>query len=210
MAGGSPTVSSTTKSSSPPAGTPSMITFEIAMCAAVKAFSASLCCDSAALTVSASSFAAASRAGRSSGEALPTFLLAAFCSARRLSADDTAARRAASDSRSASTRPGSSPRARCDARRRSGFSRSSLRSITGATLLSAAHCRTCRGRRLRHNPITLQLHQLSQHLTRLSQWSRCLRHPPWNTGYLTWTSSPRRGRRGGAACRPSRRAGRCC
>ena len=40
---GSPTVSSTTKSSSPPAGTPSMITLEIAMCAAVKAFSASAC-----------------------------------------------------------------------------------------------------------------------------------------------------------------------
>ena len=38
---GSPTVSSTTKSSSPPAGTPSMMTLEIAMCAAVKAFSAS-------------------------------------------------------------------------------------------------------------------------------------------------------------------------
>ena len=43
MAGGSPTVSRTTKSSSPPAGTPSMMTFEIAMCAAVNALSASAC-----------------------------------------------------------------------------------------------------------------------------------------------------------------------
>ena len=36
----------------------------------------------------------ASSAGRSSLDAAPTFLLAAFCSARRLSAADTAARRA--------------------------------------------------------------------------------------------------------------------
>ena len=41
---------------------------------------------SAALTVSASSLACASKAGRSSGDAAPTCLLAAFCSARRLSA----------------------------------------------------------------------------------------------------------------------------
>ncbi len=106
------------------------------MCAAVKAFSASACSASAALTFSASSLACASSAGRSSGDAAPTCLLAAFCSARRLSAADTAARRAASASSSASTRPGSSPRARCDARTTSGFSRSSLRSITAATLLS--------------------------------------------------------------------------
>ena len=136
--GGSPTVSRTTKSSSPPAGTPSMMTLDIAMCAAVKAFSASACSASAALTFSASSLACSSSAGRSSLDAAPTFLLAAFCSARRLSAAETAARRAASAFNSASTRPGSSPRARCDARTASGFSRSSLRSITAQTLPSGA------------------------------------------------------------------------
>ena len=41
----------------PPAGTPSMMTFEIAMCAAVNAVSASACAASAALTCSASSLA---------------------------------------------------------------------------------------------------------------------------------------------------------
>ena len=62
-AAGSPTVSSTTKSSSPPAGTPSMMTLEIAMCAAVNAFSASACSASAALTVSASSLACCQQRG---------------------------------------------------------------------------------------------------------------------------------------------------
>src|SRR6478609_2236101 len=135
---GSPTVSSTTNSSSPPAGTPSMMTLPIAMCAAVNACSAVVCSASAALTCSASSLASASRAGRSSARSLPaapTRLLAAFGSARRLSAAEMAERRAASASSSASTSPGCSPRARCDARTRSGSSRSSLRSITTVTLL---------------------------------------------------------------------------
>ena len=48
------------------------------------------------------------------------------------------------------------PRARCDARTASGSSRSSLRSITGATLLVDTPGQ--------HNHITLQLHHLSQHL----------------------------------------------
>src|SRR5262249_47803718 len=59
-----------------------------------------------------------------------------FCSARRPSAAEIAARLAASDSSRESTRPGSSPRARWEARTESGFSRSILRSITAATLLS--------------------------------------------------------------------------
>ena len=142
-----------------------MMTFEIAICAAVKAFSASACSDSAALTISASPFARSSSAGRSSADAAPTFLLAAFCSARRLSAAETAARRAASASNSASTSPGSSPRARCDARTTSGFSRSSLRSITAQPY------------RREHNPITLQPPHLSQCPARLSQWSGCWTYP---------------------------------
>ena len=44
---------------------------------------------------------------------------------------------------------------------------------------------------------------MSQRPTRLSQWSRCLTHPPWNIRLLTRPESPRRGRRGGAACRPT-------
>ena len=63
------------------------------MCAAVNAASAAACSTSAALTSSASSLACASSAGRSSADAAPTRLLAAFCSARRLSAVEIAERR---------------------------------------------------------------------------------------------------------------------
>src|SRR5690348_2107604 len=136
IATGSPTTSRTAKSSSPPAGTPSMTTLEIAMCAAVNAVSASAWAASAAFTCSASSFARASNAGRSSGDALPTLLLAAFCSARSPSADEIAARRAASAANSASTSAGSSPRLSCERRTASGSSRSSFRSITALRLLS--------------------------------------------------------------------------
>ena len=114
---------------------------------------------------------------------------------------------------SASTRPGSSPRARCDARTASGFSRSSLRSITAATLLLAGRPRRQSESRGRHNPITLQLHHLSQHLTRLSQWSGCWRHPNASSARRLARrrdARSRGGSRGGTACRPRRRAARCC
>ena len=64
------------------------------MCAAVNVVSASAWAASAALTCSASSLARANSAGRSSAEAAPTLLLAAFCSARSVSAVEIAARRA--------------------------------------------------------------------------------------------------------------------
>ena len=68
--GGVPTVSSVTKSSSPPGGTPSSTTFGTARCAARRASSASACSASAALTSSASCLAWCSRAVRSSGRGL--------------------------------------------------------------------------------------------------------------------------------------------
>ncbi|SKU77959.1 Uncharacterised protein [Mycobacteroides abscessus subsp. abscessus] len=102
----------------------------IALWASVNAASVTTCSASADLTCAASSEAAAKSAGRSSGVALPTFLLAAFCSARSVSAVDMAARRAVSASSSTSTSAGSSPRSRCEARTASGFSRRNLRSIT--------------------------------------------------------------------------------
>ena len=104
--------------------------------------------------------ARAARAARPATPA-PTCLLAVFCSARRLSAAEIAARRAASASSSASTRPGSSPRARCDARTASGFSRSSLRSITAATLLAVA--RECRPQAQPHNVTTASLVTAPRH-----------------------------------------------
>ncbi|ELP48096.1 hypothetical protein D522_01316 [Mycobacterium avium subsp. paratuberculosis S5] len=113
-----------------------MTTFEMARCAAVNAASASAWAVSAALTCSASSLARASRAGRCSGEAAPTLLLADFCSARSVSAVEMAARRAASAASSASTSDGSSPRLCWERRTASGSSRSSFRSITARSLLS--------------------------------------------------------------------------
>ena len=64
---------------------------------------------------------------------------------------------------------------------------------------------------LRHNLVTLQLHHLSQRLTRLSQWSGCWRHPNASISCSpTRTNSRRSGWRGGRVCRPRRRAARCC
>src|SRR5437763_5899342 len=57
----------------PISGTPSMTTLEIAMCAAANVASASACCVSADLTCSARSLACCNSAGRSSGDAAPTF-----------------------------------------------------------------------------------------------------------------------------------------
>lgn len=72
----------------------------------------------------------ASNTGRSSGDALDTLRPSVLCSARRLSARDTAARRPSSAASNASTADSSAPRTRCEARTVSGSSRTTRRSIT--------------------------------------------------------------------------------
>ena len=130
----SPIRSISTKSSSPPAGVPSSTTLEssrwMRSTSAAAVFSAS----SASLTACFRAPAASSSAGRSSGAACPTFLPWAFCSPRAVSAAAIEDRRASSADSSWSTRDGSSPRVRWESRTTSGFSRSSLRSITGPSL----------------------------------------------------------------------------
>src|SRR5699024_7132048 len=96
----------------------------------VRSASASPAAASAAFTCAVSACAFSSRAGRSSGDALPIAREAVFCSARRDSNSRSVVRRRSSAARRASTNPGSSPRAVWLARAVSGSSRRALRSIT--------------------------------------------------------------------------------
>ena len=145
-----------------------------------KTFSASAWADSAALTRSASSLAR--RQQRRPLVGRRPYRPACWPPSvrpRRLSAAEIAARRAASASASASTRPGSSPRACCDARTAVRVFSQHLQVDHGHNPTGSPDCaaQPPMSPPAQLNPITLQLHHLSQHPTRLSQWSGCRRHP---------------------------------
>ncbi len=105
--------------------------------------------------------------------------------------------------------PGSSPRACCDARTTSGFSRSTLRSITGATL----RVRPAPARPPTSPPARLQPHNVtSASLVTAPDtpvtMERMSAITPSGSTRPHAEAAPRR--RGGRACRPSRPAARCC
>ena len=100
------------------------------MCRARTSASSRVCSASAAFTRTARSDALARSAFFSSPAALAISRPIDFCSARAVSKATIAARRDSSAERNRSTNDGSSPRAVCDARTASGFSRSRRTSIT--------------------------------------------------------------------------------
>ena len=131
------------KSASPPTGTSSSTTLERLSKISRTRSSAALFALSALFTFSASVFELSKSAGRSSFAAAPTAFDKVFCSARSASNSLMALRLASSAAITLSTRVGSSPRALCDERTRSGFSRRNLRSITcSAYLLQPASRKT--------------------------------------------------------------------
>jgi len=125
-----PCVSRTTKSSSPPTGTSGCTRLPSWRRRRLVSSSASCCSASAALTSAASWPAFFSSSAFSSPEALGISLPSAFCSERNSSKRTPDDLRRSSAERRASTRATSSPRARWEARTRSGSSRSRRRSIT--------------------------------------------------------------------------------
>lgn len=125
-----PCVSRTTKSSSPPTGTSGWTRLPSWRRSFLASSSASCCSASAALTSAASWPVFLSSSAFSSAEALEMSLPMLFCSERSSSKRTPDDLRRSSADRRASTSATSSPRARCEARTRSGSSRSRRRSIT--------------------------------------------------------------------------------
>ncbi len=140
---------------------------------------------------------ARSSGGRSSGDAPPTLLLAAFCSARNESAVEITARRAASAVSRASTSAGSSPRLSCERRTASGFSRSSFRSITAARLLLTPSQGGGRGPSTRDEAIPQADNCNIGHAAppTLSEWSGCWTRPSRTPSIPATRPAPRTGRR---------------
>ena len=136
--GGVPTVSSTTKSSSPPAGDSSEARLGIDISAAVHSCSAADWAASASLTSADRALVWASRACFSSPCACGISLPSCFCSARLASYVAMAARRAESAASARSTTSSDRPRLAWAARTRSGSSRRRRGSIMGCRLSAAA------------------------------------------------------------------------
>src|SRR3954449_12225394 len=137
---GVPMVSSTTKSSSPPAGACSWATLGIAMIAACQASSASAWAASAAFTSAERPLVRSRSCCFSSPWACGICLLRAFCSARRVSKSAIACRRRVSAARASSTTAADSPRLAWAARTRSGWSRRMRGSIISRGPRGSVRC----------------------------------------------------------------------
>src|ERR1035437_8722912 len=143
-----PTVSRTVWSSSPPRGTPSMTMLGTRRIRAASSTSAEAATACNSLTRSEVALAAATSSAFFSPLATATSLPNDFCSKRSDSNSAIDERRRSSAPRIASTIPSSSPRARCEARTASGWSRRNLISITGPSLSAQPTRHRTRSRRL--------------------------------------------------------------